>query len=76
MSGEISMSFDTTWPHQDASTVSLDYIGSRGGDREYTLQLGNAPDYLSLSAVDLLTMHKVLGLFIHVNGIDKEVKDA
>ena len=75
MSSEISMSFDTTWPHQDAITVSLDYIGSRGGDREYTLRYDDK-EYLSLSAEDLMTLRKVLGLFINVNGIDKEVKDA
>lgn len=72
MSGEISMSFDTTWPHKDAVKVSLDYIGTRNSDREYALQYNEDGDYLSLSADDLMTMYKVLRLFISANGIDKE----
>ena len=72
MSGEISMSFDTTWAYADQETVKFEYIGTRdGGNKEYALRLGDDTDYLSLSAMDLRTMHKVLGLFINVNGIDK-----
>jgi len=76
MSGEITMSFDTTWAYADLETVKFEYIGTRdGGNKEYALRLGDAKDYLSLSAMDLRTMRKVLGLFINVNGIDKEEKE-
>ena len=74
MSGEISMSFDTTWPHSDAETVRFDYIGTRNGDKEYAVYRNGGINYLSLSAEDLMTLRKVLGLFISVNGIDKEDK--
>lgn len=77
MSGEISMSFDTTWAYDDQQTVKFEYIGTRdGGNKEYALRLGDYADYLSLSAEDLMTLRKVLCLFINVNGIDNEVKDA
>ena len=71
MSGEISMSFDTTWQHQDAVKVTFDYVGSRGGDKEYTMQYDDS-EHLSLGADDLMTMRKLLILFIQTNGIDKE----
>ena len=72
MSGEIAMSFDTTWKHSDAETVRFDYIGMRNGDREYAIYRNEDINYLSLSADDLMTMHKLLSLFISANGIDKE----
>ena len=73
MSGEIAMSFDTTWAYADLETVKLEYIGTRdGGNKEYALRLGDAKDYLSLGAMDLMTLRKVLSLFIQTNGIDKE----
>ena len=73
MSGEIAMSFDTTWAYADLETVKLEYIGTRdGGNKEYALRRGEYGDYLSLSADDLMTMHKMLSLFISANGIDKE----
>ena len=71
------MSFDTTWAYTDLETVKFEYIGTRdGGNKEYALRRGDATDYLPLSATDLLTMRKVLGLFIRVNGIGQEAKDA
>ena len=77
MSGEISMSFDTTWEYRDAETIRFDYIGMRNGKREYAVYRNDdSSNYLSLSAEDLMTLRKVLCLFINVNGIDKEAKDA
>ena len=72
MSGEIAMSFDTTWGHSDSETIRFDYIGTRNGDREYAVYRNGDINYLSLSADDLMTMYKVLRLFISANGIDKE----